>query len=146
MNQTDALKLLAVLKAAYPREYSFLTKEEASGIANVWVRQFHKLPYEIVSMAVEKYISTETKPPTIAGLKDKLSSIHWEAYEQLRDDCMNEYTAEEYKLLNSIYEVTKPYRYKSDGGYETSLIGLLGGRDGLTEKARLLLQEEGEYE
>lgn len=142
MNQADALKLLAVLKAAYPREYSFLTKEEAAGIANVWVRQFHDLPYEIVSMAVEKHISTEKQAPTIVGIKDKISAIHWEAYEQLRDDCMTEYTSEEWQLLNSIYEVTKCFRYKSS--YDTNLLALLGGRQGLSEKAKLLLQE-GEH-
>ena len=144
MNQTDALKLLAVLKAAYPREYNFLTKEEAVGIANVWARQFHELPYEIVSMAVEKHISTEKQAPTIAGIKDKLSSLHWEAYEKLRTDSMNEYTPEELKLFQQIYDVTDSYKYKSSEGYEASLICLLGGRQALTEKAGLLLQE-GEH-
>lgn len=112
MNQKDALKLLAVLKAAYPKDYSFLNEEEAMGIANVWVRQFSDLPYQIVSMAVEKHISVEERPPTIAAIKKKISSVYWDAYEAIAlHNSQPHLTDKALKLYQRILEVTQDYKF-----------------------------------
>ena len=79
MTKQEAIKILAVLKAAYPNSYKGLTKDEANGIIGVWATQFVSTPYIIVSMAINKLISTNTFPPTINEVKDKIRSLYGEA-------------------------------------------------------------------
>ena len=79
MTKQEAIKILAVLKAAYPNSYKGLTKDEANGIIGVWATQFVSTPYIIVSMAINKLINTNTFPPTINEVKDKIRSLYGEA-------------------------------------------------------------------
>lgn len=79
MTRTEAIKILSVLKAAYPNSYRGMTKEEGNGVVSIWEMQFAKIPYFVVSIAVNKLISTNTFPPTISEVNDKLQGLYWEA-------------------------------------------------------------------
>lgn len=83
MTREEAIKILAVLKAAYPNSYKGLTKDEANGIVSVWATQFVNIPYIVVSLAVNKIISNNTFPPSISEVKDKIQTLYCEARSML---------------------------------------------------------------
>lgn len=112
MTKKEALQILAILKAAYPSSYNGMTKEEATGTVSVWCMQFADLPAEVVMMAIQKLISTCKFPPSIAEVKGKIQSIHWEAYEALTDHSRKPFLSEEAKKqYQLIYETTRDYKY-----------------------------------
>lgn len=111
MTQKEIVQILAIIKAAYPNSYK-MTEEEASGTIGVWYMQFSNISANVVLMAVSKHISTSKFPPSIYEIKNKISSIHWEAYEMVSDinfDSLPQATKEEYRR---IYEETKPFKYE----------------------------------
>lgn len=111
MTKKEALQILAILKAAYPSSYNGMTKEEATGTVSVWCMQFADLPAEIVMMAIHKLIGSSKFPPSIAEVKSKVESIHWEAYEKLTSYGLKELLSpEEKKRYEQIYEVTRDYK------------------------------------
>lgn len=115
MTKKEALQVLAILKAAYPNSYKGMSAEEASGTVSIWHMQFSDMPIDIVLMAIHKLISSCKFPPTVAEVKDKISSLHWEAYEQItgvRDSGGNTNSAE-FRNLERIYEKTRDYRYSA---------------------------------
>lgn len=97
MNREDAIKILSILKAAYPNSYKGMTKEEAHGTINVWVMQFSDLPLGIVSIAVNKLISTNIFPPSISEVKKKIQSLYGEASEML---LMHRYATKGFRVTN----------------------------------------------
>ncbi len=110
MTKKEALQILAILKAAYPSSYNGMTKEEATGTVSVWCMQFADVPAEVVMMAIQKLISTCKFPPSIAEVKNKLESIHWEAYEAITASYKEFLPEDIKKKYEQIYEVTKPYK------------------------------------
>ena len=84
MNKTEALQILAILKAAYPNSYKGLSKEEALSTAMVWSIQFVDMPAEVVMMAVNKAISSSPFPPSVSEVKKKIGELYWEAEHAVR--------------------------------------------------------------
>lgn len=112
MTKKDALKILAILKAAYPDSYRGMSEKEALGTATVWATQFSNLSADVVLIAVNKTISTSKFPPSIAEVKDKISGIYWEAYEAIRQHNQDPYLTEDaLKVYTKIYEETSSYKY-----------------------------------
>ena len=85
MTQKEATQILAILKAAYPNSYKGMTKEEAIGTVNVWATQFINMPASVVMIAVNKLISTNTFPPSIGEVKEKIRGLYFEAWQALED-------------------------------------------------------------
>ena len=85
MTRQEAIKILAVLKAAYPNFYKGMTKEEAQGTISVWATQFNSMPAAVVMLAVNKLISTNTFPPSISEVKERIRSLYWEAWTMLEN-------------------------------------------------------------
>lgn len=122
MTKTEALQILAILKAAYPSAYNG-TKEEASGTVAVWCMQFGDLPGDIVLMAIHKLIATNKFPPTVAEVKNKIHELHWEAYTALSDGLRyKSITEEKQKQYQRIYDLTEGY----SGSGEPSVAQMLG--------------------
>lgn len=80
MTREEAIKVLAILKAAYPNSYRNMSKDEANGTVMVWQTQFANIPPEMVLIAVNKLISTSPFPPAISEVKDKIRSLYWEVW------------------------------------------------------------------
>lgn len=133
MTKKEALQILAILKAAYPSSYNNMTKEEASGTVAIWAMQFADMPVDIVMMAIHKLISTSKFPPSVAEVKDKIKSIHWEAYDMITVN--REYLPEKnVRRFERIYEATKEYKFGTmyEPKLNTMLANdpkLLGGAD-----------------
>ena len=112
MTKKEAATILAILKAAYPNSYKNMTSEEAMGTVSVWAIQFADMPADIVLMAVHKAISSSPFPPAISEVKEKLSTLHWEAY-SLKDarSGLEEIPESERQQAERIYRETQKYRY-----------------------------------
>ena len=83
MTREETIKVLAILKAAYPNSYKNMSKDEANGTVMVWAMQFSNIPVEAVMIAVNKLISTNPFPPAICDVKKKIESLYWEVIEGL---------------------------------------------------------------
>lgn len=123
MTKKEALQVLAILKAAYPSSYTG-TKEEASGTVAVWCMQFADMPGDIVLLAIHKLISTSKFPPTVAEVKSKIHSLHWESYTALSDGIRYKTITEEQKRsYQRIYDLTEGY----SGNNEPTVTQMIGG-------------------
>lgn len=114
MTRQEAIKILSILKAAYPNSYRGMTKEEANGVVGIWATQFASIPYSVVAIAVNKIISVNTFPPSIGEVKEKIRGLYWEAWQMLRD---HEQATEGVKLTDDPNEkptyIGKPLDEKS---------------------------------
>ena len=120
MTKQEAVKILAILTAAYPNAYKHMTADEANGVVAIWAIQFADVPADIVFMALNKAISGCKFPPSIAEIKSRISSLHWEAYEAMNAKRLVNEPIDEYKR---IYEATLPYKIVT---MELSLDNMLG--------------------
>lgn len=77
MTHEETLKVLAVLKAAYPSFYRNMRRDEAEGIVALWSSQFEGDSYQVVSAAVAAHISTDEKgyPPHIGAIKSAIFKL-----------------------------------------------------------------------
>lgn len=132
MTQKEATQILAILKAAYPNSYRGMSKEEAIGTVNVWATQFIDMPVQVVMVAINKLISTNTFPPSIGEVKEKIRGLYFEALGEIPYQhgglyCNNtaEISPERLALLKEIVRVTEPMRTMSK--IEPSLTDLLNG-------------------
>lgn len=109
MTQDEAIKILAVLTAAYPNAYKSMTAEEANGVVAVWAVQFADVPADIVFMALNVAISSCKFPPSICEVKDCLKTLYWDAQSMLmqRSIPIDETTAAE---CQRICDYTSQYR------------------------------------
>ena len=110
MTKKETLQILAILKAAYPSSYNGMTKEELSGTVAVWMIQFADMPADIVLMALQKHISTNKFPPSIAEIKEKLRNIRYEAEREM-SKCYGEepFPQETYDKFSRIFNHTYDY-------------------------------------
>lgn len=129
MTRKEAAEILAILKAAYPGSYNNMTKQEAMGTVSVWALQFSDISPDIVLMAVQKLISTSKFPPSIAEVKAKLESVHWEAYEKINGSIGGGNLPEsERKQYMRIYEETRGYKFAKMA--EPPIAQMIHGADG----------------
>lgn len=113
MNRKEAIQVLAILKAAYPNQFKGMTTEEAQGTISVWSMQFASIPADIVLMALNKHISTNKYPPTVADIHEKLTAIYWEAHGKAYPLGENiTVPKEEQQYYERICTATESYRYK----------------------------------
>ena len=75
MDTRETMKMMAVLKAAYPRYYQGLGQEELRQAAALWETMLGEYPYETVSKAVKALIATMKFVPTIADVIEKIQLI-----------------------------------------------------------------------
>lgn len=111
MTREETIKVLAILKAAYPNAYKGMTREEAQGTVSVWAMQFASFPVEVVLLAVNKIISSSTFPPAISEVKDKMRGMYWELWAILHDhERGNALSAEEVQRYRMMFEAIEPLR------------------------------------
>lgn len=76
MNEIEATKVLAVLKAAYPAAFNKQSPEEIDAVITLWAEMIEE-PYEIVGAAVKAFIATDLSgyPPSIGQIKNHISKL-----------------------------------------------------------------------
>ncbi len=77
MTREDTIKILSVLRGAYPAFYRDITKQEAESTIALWESMFDEEPYELVGAAVKAFISGDGKgfPPAIGQIKERIRQI-----------------------------------------------------------------------
>ena len=132
MTKEETVQVLSLLKAAYPNSYKGMTKQEANGVISVWATQFVSTPAEVVIIAINKLIATNSFPPSISEVKNKMSDIYWECVGTLASDNLsNALTDGERSTIVRLMDEC------SNLSREPSVKNLLGGstesREGLPE-------------
>lgn len=74
MERSDVLKIMAVLRGAYPQFYRGIDRKEAEDTVNLWQDMFCQDDPALVSAAVKSVIESDEKgfPPTIGQVKAKM--------------------------------------------------------------------------
>lgn len=77
MNQTETLKIMAILRGAYPAFYRDMSRKEAESVVALWAEMFAEDDVAIVAAAVKALIATDDKgfPPHIGAVKAKVRQI-----------------------------------------------------------------------
>lgn len=75
MNRDETLKVMGVLKAAYPRYYANQSKEDILSAVNLWNVMLNEYDYAIVTKAVRALIATVKFPPSVAEVIESIQKI-----------------------------------------------------------------------
>lgn len=78
MTMSQTAEMMAILRAAYPRFYVGMTREDASAALNLWHGFFADDDASLVSDAVKAFIASDTKgfPPVVGQIREKLDVIN----------------------------------------------------------------------
>lgn len=75
MTKEETLKIMSVLKTAYPRYYVNQTKDELVNAVNLWSMMLEEYECDVVFGAVKAIIATAKFPPTIAEVIERIGKI-----------------------------------------------------------------------
>lgn len=77
MNRNEVLKIMAILRGAYPQFYRGIDREKAESTVNLWAEMFANDDVRVVAAAVKSVIESDEKgfPPTIGQVKAKMRMI-----------------------------------------------------------------------
>ena len=75
MDRNETVKILTVLKAAYPHSFKGLPRRDAEAMIDLWQKMFETEPYANVNAAVSALIATRKEgfTPTIGEVKERLA-------------------------------------------------------------------------
>lgn len=79
MTQEESIKLLALIKLAYPNSYKDIDRDTQLATVNMWQRAFADIPLGILEMALDNFVKVSKFPPTIADIVERLSAMNSEA-------------------------------------------------------------------
>ena len=71
MDKVECLKILAILRIAYPGFYKGMDEKDRNDTVVFWATMFPDEPFELVSAAVKTYIASDEKgfPPHVGAIK-----------------------------------------------------------------------------
>lgn len=77
MDRQETMKILSVLRGAYPAFYRDTTRQEAEAIVNLWADMFAGDDYILVAAAVKSLIVADKKgfPPVIGQVKEYIRKL-----------------------------------------------------------------------
>lgn len=77
MDRVDVLRIMGVLKAAYPAYYREMGAKEANNIVALWEEMFREDDPQVVALAVKAHIANDKKgfPPHIGAIKEAMVKI-----------------------------------------------------------------------
>lgn len=77
MDRSEVLKIMSVLRGAYPAFYRNINRNEAEDTVRLWKDMFKHDEYALVAAAVKGLIESDNKgyPPHIGAVKEKLRLI-----------------------------------------------------------------------
>ena len=110
MTVEESIKLLALIKLAYPNSYKDIDKDTQIATVNMWQRNFDTVPFAIMELALDHYVRVSKFPPTIADICDELKSIHYEALQNV----LTLEDGERRNLNKQIMEHTKQFNGRGD--------------------------------
>ena len=81
MTLEESIKLLALIKLAYPNSYKDIDRETQLATVNMWQMSFPDVPYPIMEQAFNHFRMVSKFPPTVAEMVEELKNIHYRATE-----------------------------------------------------------------
>jgi len=132
MRASDAEKLVAVLKAAYPRQ------PIPPETARLYAAQLINLPADLVELAVRDLIATTPYFPAIADIRRRVAELQlgapsaWQAWEEVEQQCR---AASQHE--GGVWE---PYRPRWSHPLVERVVRLMGGFWQLYESERLSIE------
>lgn len=77
MNRYETLKILAILRVAYPTFYRSMSEDDQKDTVMLWCDMFNDDPFVIVSAAVKALIAADVKgfPPHIGAVKETIARL-----------------------------------------------------------------------
>ena len=106
MTREDAIKLLALIKVAYPSSYRDMDKASAEATVNMWYTSFSDVPYVLMEMVFNNFRVKSKFPPTVADFFDELRGLYWTACENLLSPFITDDAA---KRCNFIVDCTSRF-------------------------------------
>lgn len=79
MNREESIKLLALIKVAYPTAYKDMDNASKQATVNMWHSTFTDMPYPIMEMAFNHFRLKSKFPPTVAEMAEELKGLYYEA-------------------------------------------------------------------
>ena len=81
MDRQQTMKILSVLKAAYPHAFQNMSKADGEAMMSLWSTMFAGDSYEEVNAAVASLISTRVEgySPTVGEVKEEIRKLHHRA-------------------------------------------------------------------
>ena len=111
MNKQEAIKLLALIKVAYPTAYKDMDQASKQATVNMWASSFPDVPYSIMEQAFNHFRMVSKFPPTVAEMVEELKTIHYQALEGAMI-YKNLGNAEEVERYRAIMACTSRYKSK----------------------------------
>lgn len=77
MTREDTIRIMAILRGAYPAFYRNMGEQEALEVVNLWAVMFADDDMRLVTAAVQALIATDTKgyPPHIGAVKEQMRKL-----------------------------------------------------------------------
>lgn len=77
MDRSETLKILSVLKVAYPNFYKDMSRSDAENTVALWTEMFAEDDYVIVNAAVKALITASSNPfpPVIGQIREKIQQL-----------------------------------------------------------------------
>ena len=130
MNKQEAVKLLALIKIAYPTAYRDMDDASKKATVNMWQMSFPEVPYPIMEQAFNHFRMVSKFPPTVAEMVEELRKIYFKAVE----GALVHKSLGDEKMVNQFREIMAyTSQYKDDdhlGGLNIgSLPKMLGGNN-----------------
>lgn len=110
MTVEESIKLLALIKLAYPNSYKDIDKDTQLATVNMWQRNFSGVPFAIMEIALDHFVKGSKFPPTIADICDELRHIHYEALQNVM--CLED--GEQRNLNKYIMKQTEQFTERND--------------------------------
>ena len=142
MNKQEAIKLLAIIKVAYPTAYRDMDQASKQATVNMWESSFPDVPYPIMVQAFNHFRMVSKYPPTVAEMVEELKHIHYQALEgaMIHKNLGNE---DGVKNFRAIMACTSRFKDGSSLGLQlSSLPNLLTGGENDVQR----LGTPGDYE
>ena len=130
MNKQEAVRLLALIKVAYPTAYRDMDEASKKATVNMWQMSFQDVPYPIMEQAFNHFRMVNKFPPTVAEMVEELKHIYYAATEGalIARGLGNQEVVDQFRLVMSYTA-----RFKDTenlGGLNIgSLVGRIGGAD-----------------
>lgn len=84
MTEKEAIKLLALIKVAYPTAYRDMDDASKRETVAMWHKTFASVPYPIMELAFDHFRRVSKFPPTVAEMFDELEGVYYMALGELQ--------------------------------------------------------------
>lgn len=80
LTREETIKLLALIKVAYPSAYRDMDNASKHATVAMWHRSFGAVPYAIMELAFERYRATNRFAPSVSEISEVIRDIHYSAW------------------------------------------------------------------